>query len=423
MIEKSEKDLTDRPHVFTVSELNRRVRGLLENSFPIIWVSGEISDFTWHTSGHIYFSLKDHAAQLRCVMWRDYNQNLFFTPRQGLSVQVRGKISLYEKGGQYQLQVYQMEQQGVGDLRLAFERLSAKLRTEGLFDQQHKKPLPRFPWRIGVVTSPTGAAVKDIIGVITRRFPPAKILLYPVAVQGEGAAEQIAEAIQEFNRHKASDVIIIGRGGGSPEDLWAFNEEVVARAIFASRIPIISAVGHEIDVTISDLVADLRVPTPSAAGEMAVPDYRQVLAMLQTMYMKLVHAAQQLISGRKKHLQGLKTSHGMKRPRDLIDGQWQRLRSREHRLCSAIHRLEQDLTSQLRAQAEKLSALDPEAVLVRGYSICRHLPDRHIITDARHLHPDDGIEVTFARGIVEGSVTRVRPDSRAKKRRTLKSGR
>jgi exodeoxyribonuclease VII large subunit len=411
-----------QPFVFTVSELNRRVKSLLENSFPLVWVSGEISDFTWHTSGHMYFSLKDRNAQLRCVMWRAHNQYLFFTPREGLEVQVRGKISLYEKGGQYQLLVYQMQPQGVGDLRLAFQRLAAKLRAEGLFDQRHKKPLPRFPGLIAVITSPTGAAIKDIVGVISRRFPPARILLYPVAVQGDGAAEQIARAIAELNRKAAADLIIVGRGGGAPEDLWAFNEEVLARAIFASQIPIVSAVGHEIDVTISDQVADLRAPTPSAAGEMVVPDQREVVTLLQTLQMRIVRAARNLFAARWEQLQGLQKSHGMKRPADLIDRRRQELRSREGHLRSAALHLGRDLRNRLRAQAEKLSALDPGAVLSRGYSICRRLRDEVIVTDARSLQTSDGIEVTFARGRVEGSVTRVRSRGVIRKRRTRSVG-
>ena len=279
-----------QPPVFTVSELNRQVKAILESSFPVVWVCGEISNFTWHSSGHMYFSIKDRSAQLRCVMWREYAQHLPFTPREGLMIQVRGKISLYEKSGQYQLQVYQMEQQGVGDLRLAFERLAAKLRDEGLFEERYKKPLPRFPERIAVVTSPTGAAIRDIEGVIWRRFPAVRILLVPVPVQGEGAAREIAEAIERVNREKAADILIVGRGGGSPEDLWAFNEEIVARAIFASRIPVVSAVGHEIDMTISDLVADLRAPTPSAAGELVVPDRCEVTILLQTLQSRMARA-------------------------------------------------------------------------------------------------------------------------------------
>jgi len=408
----------NQSRVFTVSELNRQIKGLLENSYPMVLVSGEISDFTWHTSGHMYFSLKDLYAQLRCVMWKAHNQHLFFNPEEGLRVQVRGKISLYERGGQYQLQVYQMQQQGVGDLRLAFERLAAKLRTEGLFDQQYKKPVPRFPGRIAVITSATGAAIKDIAGVISRRFPAVRILLYPVVVQGAGAAEQIAMAIGELNRAAAADIIIVGRGGGAPEDLWAFNEEVMARAIFASRIPIVSAVGHEIDVTISDLVADLRAPTPSAAGEMVVPDQQEVMTLLRSLQLRMARAAQQMTDSRWKHLDGLKSSHGMKRPSDLIDRQRQALRSRERHLRSAAVYLQRDLRNGLRAHQEKLSALDPGAVLSRGYSICRRLAGEAIITDARSLSKADGIAVTFARGSIEGSVTRVRINKGVRKKRS-----
>jgi exodeoxyribonuclease VII large subunit len=403
-----------QPHIFTVSELNRKVKGLLEGSFPIIWVGGEISNFTWHSSGHMYFTIKDRSAQLRCVMWKEYNQHLLFAPREGHMIQVQGKISLYEKGGQYQLLVYQMEQQGVGDLRLAFERLAARLRDEGLFDPQHKKALPRFPERVAVVTSPTGAAIQDIAGVISRRFPSVRILLAPVAVQGDGAAGEIVRALAEINRTQAADVIVVGRGGGSPEDLWAFNEEIVARAVFASRIPVVSAVGHEIDMTISDLVADLRAPTPSAAGEFVVPDRREVTVLVHTLRARMNRAAGHLVNARRKHLEGLRTSHGMRRSRDLIDRQHHALQSRDRRLRVAARNLHEKLSSLLRSGAEKLTALDPTAVLSRGYSICRRLPDGSIVTNAGSLEKDDTIAVTMARGSIEGSVTRIRTGSGAR---------
>ena len=398
----------DQPHFFTVSELNRKVKSILESSFPVIWVCGEISNFTWHSSGHMYFTIKDSSAQLSGVMWKEYNQHLFFTPRDGMMIQVRGKISLYEKNGRYQLLAYQMEQQGVGDLRLAFERLAARLRSEGLFDQQHKRPLPRFPERIAVVTSPTGTAIRDIEGVISRRFPAVLILLSPVTVQGEGAAEEIAAAIADLNRADAADILIVGRGGGSPEDLWAFNEEIVARAIFDSHIPVVSAVGHEIDMTISDLVADLRAPTPSAAGELVVPDAREVGVLLQTLQERLVRAAGHLVMVRRNRLIGLQNSHGMKRPRDLIERQRQNLQSFTRYLRSSAGHLKGELVNRLRARAEKLAALDPGAVLSRGYSICRRMADGSIITDSGVLQTDDAIEVTMARGSIEGLVTRIR---------------
>lgn len=396
------------PHIFTVSELNRQVKSILEGSFPIIWVRGEISNFTWHSSGHMYFTIKDSTAQLRCVMWKEYNQHLFFTPREGHMIQVRGKVGLYERAGQYQLQVYEMEQQGMGHLRLAFERMAAKLRDEGLFDPQHKKPLPRFPERIAVVTSPTGAAIRDITGVIRRRFPSVGILLYPVTVQGDGAAGEIAAAIAELNRTGAADIIIVGRGGGSLEDLWAFNEESVARAVFDSGIPVVSAVGHEIDMTISDLVADLRAPTPSAAGELVVPDQREVSVLIRTLQSRMSRAVEHLLGTQRKHLERLRTSHGMRRPGDLIDRHRQGLGARQQRLLTAVMHLKKDLAGRLQGQAEKLSALDPGAVLTRGYSICRRLPDEAIVTDAGALREDDAIEVTLARGRIEGSVTRIR---------------
>jgi len=261
--------------IYTVSELTREIKQVLETGFPCLWVEGEISNFKRHSSGHLYFTLKDENSQIRCAMWRYRANDLIFRPEDGMKVLVQGNLQVYEPGGYYQIIVQQVQPAGVGELQLAFEQLKKKLYAEGLFDEAHKKPIPIFPERIGVITSPTGAAIRDIISVITRRFPIAQIILAPVRVQGPGAKEEIVQAIQDFNEFGEVDVLIVGRGGGSLEDLWAFNEEVVARAIFTSKIPIISAVGHEIDFSISDFVADRRAPTPSAAAEMAVPDRKR----------------------------------------------------------------------------------------------------------------------------------------------------
>lgn len=412
----------DERRVFSVTELTAQIKHILETNLLELWVEGEISDFTWHPSGHMYFSLKDPHAQLRCVMWKSYNQHLFFTPSEGMKVQTQGKITVYEKGGQYQLTISQMHPVGPGDLRMAFENLTNKLRAEGLFRQELKKPLPSFPTCVGVVTSPVGAAFRDIAEVISRRFPPARILLRPVLVQGEGAAEQIATAIEELNCDGRADVIIVGRGGGSPEDLWAFNEERVARAIFASRIPVVSAVGHEIDMTISDLVADLRAPTPSVAGELVVPHQREVLALFSVFHARMAKAMKAGITARRHRLDGLRRSHGMRRCGDLIAQAWQRTDQMGELLRKGWESLVGSREAAVKARAQKLIALDPQAVLRRGYSICRRLSDLKVVSDASLLRPADAIDVTFARGKIEGSVRKVLSDGPRGKARECKNG-
>jgi len=408
--------------VFSISELTSQVKNILESSLPILWVEGEISDFTWHSSGHMYFSLKDQYALLRCVMWKSHNQHLFFSPGEGMKVQLQGKITLYQRGGQYQLTVYQMEPQGAGELRIAFERLASALRAEGLFRQDLKKPLPRFPTRIGVVTSPTGAALQDIIRVISRRFPPARIQLKPVPVQGEGAGEKIARAVDELNRENRVQVIIIGRGGGSPEDLWAFNEERVARAIHRSHIPVVSGVGHEVDLTISDLVADLRAPTPSAAAEMTVPSRNEVLALLAALCRRMHRATESWLMGQRHDLISLGQSRGMRRPTDLISLRSERVDALRGRVMLAWDRLDGTWQQRLQAREKQLRALDPSAVLNRGYSVCRRAADMTVVKDARKLKPADAIEVTLARGCIDGTVRRVRDKAPGRGRRAERNG-
>ena len=275
--------------VYSVSELSLEIRNHLERQFPDVWVRGEVSNFRAAGSGHLYFTLKDETAQIRAVCFRNQARYLKFKPQDGLAVIARGRLSLYEARGEYQLYVEFLEPAGFGALQLAFEQLNQKFAAEGLFDAARKKPLPMLPRSIGVVTSPTGAVIRDILRILQRRYRNAGVLLYPARVQGEGAAQEIAEGIQYFNARPAVDVMIIARGGGSLEDLWAFNEEVVARAIAASKIPVISAVGHETDFTIADFVADLRAPTPSAAAELVVRQKEDLTAELEN---RTRHAAQ-----------------------------------------------------------------------------------------------------------------------------------
>ncbi len=282
--------LATQRRVFSISEITKNIRSVLEENFSGVWVEGEISNFKFHTSGHMYFSLKDEFSQIQCVMFRSENAKLDFDPKEGLSVVCFGRVSVYPVRGQYQLYAERMEPKGLGALQLKFQQLKEKLKKEGLFDEARKREIPYLPNRIGIVTSIDGAALKDILNVLDRRFSTVSILINPVAVQGAGAAASIAEAIEDFNRLKNVDVLIVGRGGGSLEDLWAFNEEIVARAIFNSRIPVISAVGHEVDFTIADFVADLRAATPSAAAEIVMPMKEELILRISDLKLRILQA-------------------------------------------------------------------------------------------------------------------------------------
>ncbi len=409
MAQLSFDEFLDEKTYYSVSELTREIRLLLESSFPEIWVQGEISNFSRHTSGHIYFSLKDDKAQISCVMWQSRNQNLFFTPQDGMKVLVQGRVTVFEKRGSYQLNVLQLQPAGVGELQLAFEQLKNRLREEGLFSPEFKKPIPRYPQRVGVVTSPTGAAIRDLISILHRRFPALEIILNPVRVQGEGAALEIARAIDEFNEFGGVDVLIVGRGGGSLEDLWAFNEEVVARAVFRSQIPVVSAVGHEVDFTICDFVADLRAPTPSAAAELVAPNRNELSAQLRGYREKMTAALLNLVDSRKDKLQRIRSSYGFRQPLDLVRQQVQRLDEIQRNLNQlAMHRLALS-REKINGLNKRLALLDHHNVLKRGYSICFRRADRKLITDAALLKTAEEIEVNFYRGKVIGAVTEIKP--------------
>ena len=321
----------------SVSELNRQVRHLLEVSFMTVWVQGEISNFSRPSSGHWYFTLKDDKAQVRCAMFRNRNLFVKVPPQEGSQVTIRAKVSLYEGRGDYQLIAEDMETAGEGALRRAFEALKLKLAGEGLFDEVHKQPIPTLPRHIGVITSPTGAAIHDILTVLKRRFPAIPVTLFPVAVQGAEAAGEICRAIETANRRSDCDVLIVGRGGGSLEDLWPFNEESVARAIFASRIPIVSAVGHEVDVTIADFVADLRAPTPSAAAEKVSPDQEELLRRLSQFELRLFSQIRNRLRQQQQVLENL--AKRLKHPGHRLQEQAQRLDELELRLRQAQKRL------------------------------------------------------------------------------------
>jgi len=392
--------------IYTVSELTQEIKLTLEE-FPLMWVEGEISNLKKHSSGHLYFSLKDAEAQISCVMWRGRNQHLIFQPQDGMKIRVRGNLTVYERQGRYQLDVLRILPAGEGELQLAFEALKRRLDEEGLFNPEYKKQLPLFPERIGVVTSPTGAAIHDIVSVVSRRFPSVQLILRPVRVQGEGAAEEIAQAINEFNEYGKVDVVIVGRGGGSLEDLWPFNEEIVARAIFDSDIPIVSAVGHEIDFSISDFVADARVPTPSAAAELVVKDRQELLQTISRWEKQMIRSLGGRISLYWERLDAVKRSYGLRWPADRVREYSLRLDDLSKNLETVLsHRIE-DLKSGVVELAGKLRVLSPEAVLQRGYSITSRIRDDHVVTSSSDVAEDEEIRIRFSRGSVRGLVEEI----------------
>lgn len=355
----------------SVSQLNHYIKRVFDANTYLadIVVSGELSNFKIHSSGHIYSSLKDEGGLIKMVMFRSAAQRLRFRPENGMRVLVRGRISVYERDGIYQLYAESMEPDGVGSLYAAFEALKKKLSEEGLFDDKYKKPLPRFPERIGIVTAQTGAAVRDMIEVSGRRYPLAEIELVPVAVQGMGAAAEIAEAIRFLNRHHLCDVMIIGRGGGSIEDLWAFNEEVVARAIFESDIPVVSAVGHETDFTIADFVADLRAPTPSAAAELVCPSAGELLDYFRGQEGRLKYALTHFIEAKKQRLDRLKNAYAFTRFSDVLSESGQYIDGLMKQAEQSFCYLTGQKRHLLERKAAKLDALSPLKTLSRGYSI------------------------------------------------------
>lgn len=355
------------PKIATVSQINGYVKKILDHNIILnnVWIKGEISNFKHHYSGHLYITLKDEGGVLKAVMFRSSAHSLAFEPSNGMKVLARGRISVYEASGSYQLYIEEMIPDGVGDLYIAYEKLKKQLEEEGLFSAEHKKPIPQFPKKVGVVTASTGAAVRDIINVITRRYPMAEIVIYPAQVQGTGAAQSVVRAIEYFNATKEVDTLIVGRGGGSIEDLWAFNEEITARAIFASEIPIISAVGHETDFTIADFVADMRAPTPSAAAEIAVPSMLELRNRVSTNENRIL----QNITKRIENSRLLLTRFKMRTPKEKIDDYNLKIDSLVKTMASSVKMQTISLRRTLAEQAAKLDALSPLQTLSRGYSI------------------------------------------------------
>ncbi|MDH5729902.1 MAG: exodeoxyribonuclease VII large subunit [Gammaproteobacteria bacterium] len=433
-------DAPGQRHIFTVSELNRDVRSLLESGFPGIWLEGEISNFSAPFSGHWYFSLKDAQAQVRCAMFKNRNYLVDFEPEQGMHVVIRAKVGLYEPRGEYQLIAEHMEQAGDGALQRAFEELKKRLDKEGLFAAQHKQAIPRLAKQVAVITSATGAAIRDILSTINRRFPALPIVIYPVPVQGEEASRRISKAIAVANQRQECDVIILARGGGSLEDLWAFNEELTAYAIYESKIPIISAIGHEVDFTIADFVADFRAPTPTAAAELVSPDMATIIQSLDKNSMRLQQIMRNRLQQNQQNLHHL--SQRLQHPSQKLHAQTERLTHfvaqlnahwRQHlqnyqqklaNLQSAVmqahpqnrikhyqqhcHYLSQQLLhlnkqylqhaqDRLAQNARTLDAVSPLATLQRGYSIaCDH--ENNIIRSSKDLKLGDQIDLRFAAG-------------------------
>ena len=385
--------------VLSVTQLNTYIKSIIDGDSLLrsLYVVGEISNFTNHyRTGHFYLTLKDENCAVKAVMFASANRRLKFMPENGMKVIVRGRVSVFERDGQYQLYIDDMQPDGLGALNLAFEQLKNRLAQEGLFDERFKKPIPYRCMRIGVVTSATGAVIQDIRNVISRRYPLAEIILAPVQVQGASAAPQIVDAIERFNSGDYADVLIVGRGGGSLEDLWAFNEEIVARAVFKSRIPIISAVGHETDFTICDFVADLRAPTPSAAAELAVPDIREDIAFVQTVVYECEATLLQRVNDEKERLEMIKERLRYRSPSMLID---QRIQTVDTLMTSALLSVQRKLdseTARLSSTAARLDALSPLKVMARGYSIVTK--DEKVVASSKALKKGDRITVGFSDG-------------------------
>lgn len=395
--------------VLSISELSRRLKALVEMSFPYVCVEGEISNCSRATSGHIYFTLKDESAQIRAVLWRSAAARVRFDLHDGLHVVAAGPIEVYAARGSYQLVVERLIPQGIGPLELAFRQRYEKLAAEGLFAEERKRPLPRFPRRIALVTSPTGAAVRDLLQVITRRWPACDLVIVPVPVQGEQAAPAIATGLRSAARLPRVDVIIAGRGGGSLEDLWAFNEEVVARAIYACPIPVVSAVGHEIDVTIADLVADKRALTPSEAGEFVVPQRAEVLSDFAHLAVRLEGAARAAMRRRRQMLEALGASRGLARPFDIVRDRQRQLDELSQRISGGVRRRIERVSHELRALSAHLDALSPLKVLGRGYSLTRRESTGEIVRKADDVRVGERIETLLMEGRLGSLVERVDP--------------
>lgn len=389
---------TKRPTIFEVKELTRYIKERLEcdETLNNVWVRGEISNYKHHSSGHMYFTLKDEASQIRCIIFRGDAQ-VKFKLMDGLKIIARGSIGVYERRGDYQLYISEVQPDGIGALHIAFEQLKERLKKEGLFDEKHKKPIPPLPQKIGVVTSPTGAAIRDILQVILRRFSNLHIVIAPVHVQGERAASEIENAIRLMNEMDF-DLLIVARGGGSLEELWAFNEEVVARAIYASKVPIISGVGHETDFTIADFVADKRAPTPSAAAEIAVPDKKELTRYIGSVENRFYQEISSEVKSHRKHLKRVCSSIVFRQPKNIIDQHKQHIDDLTKNLKQITSHLITSNKKDLDAFVGKLDVLSPLAILSRGYSISLKLPGEKVVKNISDIDISDKLKVLLSDG-------------------------
>lgn len=404
---------TSARYTFTVRQLTRYVKGLLaqDPTLSDVSVRGEVSDFVRHRSGHLYFTLKDEAAQLRCVFFREEAERLTFEPENGAAVVAQGTISVYEPRGQYQLIVREMEHAGDGDLALAFERLRQKLAAEGLFEESRKRALPAFPHRIAVITSPVGAALHDVLITLRARWPAAGVVLLPTAVSGSGSAAPIAQALGRLSELEGIEVALLVRGGGSLEELAGFNAEVVARAIAASPVPVVTGVGHETDLTIADFVADRRAPTPTGAAVAVTPDRRDLLAGVQGFRRSVADRLRRMVMRYRRELALVCARPVLCRPRSLLADRRQRLDDLREAQRQALGNRLRDLAQRLERATEKLAALGPQAVLARGYSIAR-LSDGTVVRSFRQVQPGTTAEVVFAEGSAEVQVKKTAPPLR-----------
>ena len=390
--------MANQTQILTVSELTKEIRKTLEESFQQVSVVGEISNFKSHISGHWYFSLKDADAVINCTMWKGFNQYVFFTPQDGMKIIVNGKLTVYPPRGSYQLDIRSMKPAGLGELQEAFERLKKKLETEGLFEEKFKKPIPAFPERIGIVTAIDGAAFRDMVSVAERRYPLAELVIAPARVQGSGAAESIVNSIKILNKSGNIDVIILGRGGGSIEDLWAFNEEVVARAIFNSKIPVISGVGHEVDITIADYVADLRAPTPSVAMELATPDVVEINNFINEFLTKSSRIINAYIEEKKEDILSLRGSYGFRIPIDIVNRKSQQIDTAINKCFQNIERFSLIYDKKISLLTKSLDVYDIQRVLKRGFVLVKQ--NSKFVTRATKFNKEKKASLKFYDGEV-----------------------
>ena len=382
--------------ILTVSELTKEIRRTLEESFEQVSVVGEISNFKSHISGHWYFSLKDSDAVINCTMWKGFNQYVFFTPQDGMKIIVNGKLTVYPPRGSYQLDIRSMKPAGLGELQEAFEKLKKKLETEGLFDEKFKKPIPIFPSKIGIVTAIDGAAFRDLVSVARRRFPLVELVFAPARVQGSGAAESIVNSIKLLNKSGKMDVIIVARGGGSIEDLWAFNEEIVARAIFNSKIPVISGVGHEVDFTIADYVADLRAPTPSVAMELATPDSAEIENFLDEFLLNSSKIMEELIEEKNERIFSALRSYGFRMPIEMVNRSSQQIDFSINNILQNIKRISVTYNNKISLLAKSLESYDIQRVLKKGFVLVKQ--NSKFVTRASKFNREDRALLKFYDG-------------------------